>query len=458
MDLKWLLVRRITLVALGCLLVGSALAILQTAQKAMQQNVELVDLVGRQLNLQLSRIKRATDIPDRFPDWDLVAGLSLRPGQCVELRGASASQQLRRSSCAGVDVASLRAPHWFLWAYKALTNGSQTAERTIFFHNVAHASVVAEFDPAATAEQAWGTIAPLLGFAAGLVTILCLVAYFVIDRALLPTREILAGLNQLAHGDLAYRLPHFRLTEFNRISEVFNTLSEDLGTVSSERSDLARRLVDAQEQERRHIARELHDEIAQKLSALNAHATYLRTRAQRDAPLFAQEAAELEGMATGLMLTLRRTLTHLRPQEIDDLGLIQSLRALVAQHNQNARGRTIYSIETAGVLDHLKAETSAHVYRIIQEALTNASKHANARNVQVRLSQNADAERETIRLSILDDGIGPSSTEAASSLSGAGLIGMRERVVALSGNFAAGPLPDGGFGLQVEFPTLQRGT
>ncbi len=105
----------------------------------------------------------------------------------------------------------------------------------------------------------------------------------------------------------------------------------------------------------------------------------------------------------------------------------------------------------------LRAETSAHVYRIVQEALTNASKHANARKVQVLLSQIADAYHETIKLSVVDDGAGPSPDDKPSPPAGSGMIGMRERVVALSGKFAAGPLPNGGFGLQVEFPTLQRG-
>jgi signal transduction histidine kinase len=157
------------------------------------------------------------------------------------------------------------------------------------------------------------------------------------------------------------------------------------------------------------------------------------------------------------MMSVRRTLTYLRPQEIDDLGLVQSLKALVARHNDSARGRTTYSLETAGGVEHLKAETNAHVYRIVQEALTNASKHANARNVQVRLSQLSDSERGTITLSVVDDGAGPEPDDTPVSATGAGLIGMRERVVALSGKFAAGPLPAGGFGLQVEFPAMQRG-
>ena len=96
---------RITLVALACLLAGSALAIYLTAREAQRHNVELADTVGRQLGLQLSRIGRSTDVPARFPDWDLVAGLSLRPGQCIEMCGVDGA--IKRSSCAGVDALAL---------------------------------------------------------------------------------------------------------------------------------------------------------------------------------------------------------------------------------------------------------------------------------------------------------------------------------------------------------------
>jgi two-component system sensor histidine kinase UhpB len=455
MDLKWLLVRRITLVALACFIAGAALAIYQTARESKRHNAELVEMVGRQLDLQLSRIGRSTDIPKRFPDWDLVASLSLQPGQCVALHGVDGA--LQRSSCAGVDASSIGAPQWFLAAYRWLINGALSATRPLSYRKAPLGTLVVEQDAVAMAGKAWATIAPLLGFSAIFVGLLCLVTYFVIDRALRPAKDVLAGLNRLARGDLACRLPAFRLAELNRISEVFNALSEELSKATSDRAELARRLVDTQEQERRHIARELHDEIAQRLSALNALAACLRTHAQRDAPVLVDEVRELETTVSALMISLRRTLTHLRPQEIDDLGLVQSLEALVAQHNESARGRTTYTIETDGAVEGLRAETSAHVYRIVQEALTNASKHANARKVQVLLSQIADAYHETIKLSVVDDGAGPSPDDKPSPPAGSGMIGMRERVVALSGKFAAGPLPNGGFGLQVEFPTLQRG-
>ena len=455
MDLKWLLVKRITAVALACLILGAGLALYVAARDAWQQNVTLAELAGRQLDLQLSRIDRSTDLPKRFPDWDVVSSQALMAGQCVEFRGAEPARD--RSSCAGFDAGAAHAPSWFVAAFGQLVNDRLTVARPLVYRGAVHGTVVASYDPAATAARAWSSVAPLMGLSALLVAALCVMVYLVGGRALRPAQDILAGLNRLARGDHACRLPAFRLTELNRISEVFNSVSADLEKATSERAELARKLVDLQEEERRHIARELHDEIAQRLAALNALAACVRRGAQSDAPGLVGDLRELENMASGLMISLRRTLTYLRPQEIDDLGLLQSLSALVEQHNEAARGRTTYSIETAGEVEQLRAETCAHVYRIVQEALTNASKHANARNVRIVLAQLADRDRAQIRLSVVDDGAGPPVAAKPSILAGAGLIGMRERVAALSGKFAAGPLPSGGFGLEVQFPTSQQG-
>jgi signal transduction histidine kinase len=391
------------------------------------------------LDLQLLRIDTALDIPKRFPDWELVTSYALQPGQCIELLHLDGS--VSRSSCAGVDTVSKPTPAWFVEVYTQIIGGDARATRPVSYRGNREGSVVASFLPAATAGETWRTIAPLFGFSALLIAILCAVAYVVIDRALRPTTEILAGLDRLAKGNLDTTLPPFRVAEINRISEVFNALVSDLKLASSERSELARRLVDAQERERRHIARELHDEIAQKLSALGALAACLRIAARRDAVALESDAKELEDMASSVMISLRKTLTYLRPQEIDDLGLLPSLEGLVDGHNKDAGGRTRYTIEAKGDVEQLNSETRAHVYRIIQEALNNAAKHADAHHVKVTLNRHADESGKKVELSVTDDGTG--------------LIGMRERVLALSGSFDAGPLTSGGFGLRVEFPSQQ---
>jgi signal transduction histidine kinase len=446
MDLKWLLVRRVTLVALACLFVGSAFAIWQTNREAKRQNIELADSVGRQLELQLA-------LRTPFPDWDLVTSYALRPGQCVQL--LSPGSTVKRSSCVGINTAAVSTPHWFSEAYHALVGGTAAFGRDVTYRGITEGRIRTSFEPLATASAAWLTIAPLIGLSTALIGALCLVAYFVIDRALRPTRQILSGLNLLTAGDLSFRLPVFRLRELTRISEGLNTLASALGKATKERAEFARRLVDAQEEERRHIARELHDEVAQKLSALSALAVCVRTSAQLGDTTLVREAGDLEKMASDLMVMLRRTLTHLRPQEIDDLGLLASLDGLVAEHNDIACGRTRYSLVTRGDIEQLRPETSAHVYRIVQEALNNAAKHAQARNIEVVLDRLDIAGSEKIGLSVIDDGCGQEKTARQSAHVGVGLIGMRERVLALSGDFTAGPLPDGGFGLRVEFPSLR---
>lgn len=451
MNLKWLLVRRITLVALACLLAGSALAIRQVGAEAERQNAKLSEAVARHMGVQLEREHRGPARTGNSPDWGIVGGYELHEGQCLQLLDADG--RVQRSRCTGLAAASHDAPGWFMTAFHRLLDGERAVSQDIAYRETVHGKAVAMFNPAATASHAWETIAPLLGFAAFLVALLCLTTYAIIDRALRPTQEIIDGLNRLARGDLSFRLPAFRLTELNRISEVFNALTGDLRRTTQESAELARRLVDAQEHERRRIARELHDEISQRLSALNALAACLRTTAQRDAPNLVEDARELEAIASSLMISLRRTLTGLRPQIIDDLGLVQGLQALVDQHNREARGVTRYSIEVAEGVDALRAETSAHVYRIVQEALTNAAKHAKARNVRVHLKQTGEPDRHEVKLTVTDDGDGLAA--AAGPSSGSGIIGMRERVAALSGRFDAGPGAGGGFRLDVAFPAAR---
>lgn len=452
MDLKWHLVRRITLVALSCFLAGAALALYVSARDAQRQNQALAELARRHLELQLSRIDRSTELAARFPDWDLIASYALAPGQCVEFKASDGSKN--RSSCAGVQTNASPAPMWFAEAFRRFINDHVSATEPLTYRGRDHGAIRTAFDPAAISGQAWAAISPLLGLSALLVSTLCLVTYFVVDRALRPTREILSGLNRLASGDLKVSLPPFELSELNRISQVFNSVAAELEKTTTERAELAHRLIDTQERERQHLARELHDEIAQKLAAMNAQAACIRSSAQTEAPDLVGEARDLEKMASDLMVSLRRTLSYLRPQEIDDLGLVASLRALVEQHNEAARGRTVYSIEVADEVAKLRSETSAHVYRIVQEALTNVSKHANASSVSVRLTEHPESDLRHMRLSVIDDGVGDDAAKTnARQAPGSGVIGMRERVVALRGTFAAGPLPSGGYGLEIEFPT-----
>ncbi|OIQ63051.1 signal transduction histidine-protein kinase/phosphatase DegS [mine drainage metagenome] len=279
---------------------------------------------------------------------------------------------------------------------------------------------------------------------------LCVAVYAALARALRPTHAIHAGLKQLAANDLSTRLPSFDLAELSAISEVFNTLAQKLSATLAERNALTRKLIAVQDEERRHLARELHDEFGQSLTAIAAQAAAAAHTAERECPPLLEECRGISRMTAGMMETLRGALVRLRPPDIEELGLILSLESLVASWNGFEKGRTRFEIAIIGKVDDLPPSVCASLYRIAQEAITNAAKHAQARRVQLRL----EAGHADTVLSVEDDGeaIGGSLQPKP----GMGLLGMQERIISLGGTLRFERRAAGGARLVATVPN--RGT
>jgi signal transduction histidine kinase len=285
---------------------------------------------------------------------------------------------------------------------------------------------VATFDPAVQIGQSWREASRLLSIMAFALAGLCLAVYAALARALRPTHVIRTGLKQLAANDLSARLPSFDLAELSAISDVFNTLAQKLEATLAERNALTRQLIAVQDEERRHLARELHDEFGQSLTAIAAQAAAAAHTAERECPPLLEECRGISRTTAGLMASLRGALVRLRPPDVEELGLALSLESLVASWNGVEKGRTRFDIAIIGKVDNLPPSISASLYRIAQEAITNAAKHAQASRVQLRL----EAGQPDIVLSVEDDG------ESICDLrpkAGLGLLGMQERVASLGG-------------------------
>jgi signal transduction histidine kinase len=154
-----------------------------------------------------------------------------------------------------------------------------------------------------------------------------------------------------------------------------------------------------------------------------------------------------------VMRSLRTTLQTLRPPEIDDLGLEVCLTALISDHERRADGKLKIALDLDGDLDGLPPTTAAHLYRIVQEGLTNIRKHANASRARVTLSFQPVSGRQWLSLTIEDDGYGPTGNGIAVEGGGLGLIGMRERAMALGGQLDVIQL-DRSFKLQAVIPLV----
>ena len=211
---------------------------------------------------------------------------------------------------------------------------------------------------------------------------------------------------------------------------------------------MTRQLIDVQDEERRRLARELHDEFGQSLTAIAAQAAAAAHTAERECPSLLEECRSISRMTAGLMDTLRGALVRLRPPDVEELGLTLSLESLVASWNGFEKGRTRFDIAVIGKVDELPPGVCANLYRVAQEAITNAAKHAHARRVQLRI----EAAASDIVLTVEDDGGAAGPGPAAKA--GMGLLGMQERVVSLGGTLRFERPASGGARLVVSIPNI----
>jgi len=456
LDLKSSLTLRVVAVALFCFLIAAGVALFGTYRDVRQLNEHVADLLVRQLQFQLSRVEMNSDLAPHFPDLDPITEVLQSAGQCLQYFKADGS--IARSSCIGFNRHIGKPPDWFTALCDWIPAAQADVARPISYHSKPYGTVVVTIESAAIVAAIWKEVSGLLGLTGLVIGAICILQYVAISRALRPTKDILGGLDRLAHGDLSCRLPNFRLIELQRISEVFNTLAASLDRATREKKELAAKLVDSQEQERLDLARDLHDEFAQSLSAMSAVAASIKATAETECPALVPEANNLSQTSMAMMRSLRTTLRTLRPPELDDFGLAASLSTLARDQERQANGQLKISLEIDGDLRMLPPTAASHVYRIVQEGLTNINKHAHAGQARVALSfgaapgEQAPTQRRRLALTIEDDGRGANGSGMVAEGRGLGLVGMRERVMALGGTLDVVDLGDKGFRLDAVIP------
>lgn len=212
--------------------------------------------------------------------------------------------------------------------------------------------------------------------------------------------------------------------------------------------DLSARLQKDIEVDRRRIAQSLHDEMGQSLTALRLDADWIQRHAP-DHPGVYEAVDRMQRTIEESAIAMRRIVVHLRPRVLDDLGIVAAARALTEDVRKQS-GLDI-TLTTVGEMDHLHEAVQTALYRILQESLTNITRHAVASRVDVRLI----AAEDYVQLSVRDDGRG-FAPEAAQKRDSFGLFGMAERVGQLSGTLNIRSAPGEGTSIDVKLPALSR--
>ncbi len=278
--------------------------------------------------------------------------------------------------------------------------------------------------------------------------IACIMVYWAVGRALQPLGSVMRALSAIGEGRLDARLDNVGPGDLAPLSASFNRMASELEAAVNERARLLRKLITHEEEIRRSLARDLHDELSPYLVAIHPHARLLADAcAERPELAEHRDAAHWMADQVGHLLRLvRNLLEHLRPPDIEELGLRHALRELATQRGLGAHGAQVI-LHLDDDLHSLSAMHDITLYRVVQECLTNTAKHARCTRIDIHLD--IDRKQERVSLRVVDDGE-PMSYNAPES--GFGLVGMRERALALGGDCKAGPRPQGGWEVKAWLP------
>ncbi len=399
--------------------------------------------------MRLARELVETRLPDIRASDDPRAALIRLANDATRLRHVRVELSDRQAALAPVESGGVdrpRAPDWFL--------SHVTPPAPSLRIEAPGDTIIVSADPADETGEVWqeivwlaiGALAVAM-FAFGLVS-------FAVNRTLRPVTTLSAALLSLERGQFDIRAATSGSPEFALIAERINALAATLQELDAENHRLIQRMIHVQDDERREIARDLHDEIGSFLFAVRAGVGGLARRltAPNATPAaLAPDCARIEAQIAALQETNRRILGRLRPAALAEMGLIDALRALA-----DGWRRTRPDVEIALACDGptlAKDETLAlTAYRVAQEGLTNAFRHSGAS----RIALGVTIDNDIVQITIEDNGRGLPEPAQRGGCAGLGLRGLAERVAALDGALKVENMSMGGVRLVARIPQQAR--
>jgi two-component system, NarL family, sensor histidine kinase UhpB len=312
-------------------------------------------------------------------------------------------------------------------------------------------AVVLSAEPHDEVAEVWDDMVDLALVALALSAAMTAALAAAVDRALRPLTDFERGLNRLAAGDYAFRPGIGGPPELARLGARIADLADALAAAQRENRRLGARLVAAQDDERRQLARDLHDELGATLFGMKVDAGRIAGQSA-DRPDIADCARRVLAAADHLNQLGRSVMTRLRPPLLDQLTLSEALTELV-DCGRRRQPELRWRLDLQGPLDELPDSAALTVYRLVQEGLTNARRHGEPQEIAVSVAVDPAAGIATpsagiATVQVSDDGRGLAPDAAA----GSGLAGLTERVQVLGGALEIAAGADGGAVLTAVLP------
>ena len=339
--------------------------------------------------------------------------------------------------------ANVNPPDWF---YNMLDPHEKAVTRLVRF-----GKLIVEPNPSGAIRESWAKMRYLFFVGLAFFVLLNGIVYWMLGRWLQPLQPMIKAINKMEQGDLTTRLPEFDLPEFEKIGHSLNRMAESLAAEREleENRQLTSLIQSHIEDERRSLARELHDELGQYVTAIKTFAVTIANKTEANSPKV--NLPEISGYAQTIVAAanhiydgMHNIIRQLRPGSLDNLGLAETLKDAV-NNLQKQQPNIHISLQLAGKLDGLGESLNINIYRIVQESMNNAIKHAAAKNIEISLSTTYTG---ALQLTIKDDGRGMNIHDVDQT-NHFGLLGMRERVQSFGGSFNIDSEPENKLGTAI---------
>ncbi len=346
-----------------------------------------------------------------------------------------------------------QAPDWFVNTMSRASDPWEPKRLPLVILGDHKGDIVISPDPSYEYGEIWNQVEGalyLIGFFFVLINILVI---WILSNALSPIQNILYALDQLEEGNLKVRIPNLKTIELKSIGQKFNRMVKVLEESVSKNHLLSQQLITLQESERKKLARDLHDEFGQSLTAIHADAAALKVLAQKEYPKIKPSVNAISDISKYLMELVSSMLGRLKLGVLDDLGLEEAFKEYIGAWV--LRNKSIDVEYKIHIPQSFKINESISVasYRLLQEALTNIQRHAHASKVNITIHLKKLSDRKhSIDMVIKDNGRGFKVRHE----DGFGLTGMKERIRLVKGNIVIKSTPRKGVILHVKLPLSSK--
>ncbi|MFT5396461.1 MAG: two-component system sensor histidine kinase UhpB [Gammaproteobacteria bacterium] len=339
----------------------------------------------------------------------------------------------------------IKAPNWFV----KLVEPPPTEIRHWLYNPVEPPKgIIIRADPSDEIDENWTEVRSILIFLLAFIILANILLYLAIGKYLAPIDTILSGLSDIEKGNYQLELPRFRLPELDRISQQFNHMAKVLLESKAKNQSLTQRSLEIQEEERRHLAQELHDELGQTIAAIKAVAAAIMNDKSPDKDRINSSVKTIIEYSDHIYQVAKNMMHRLRPSVLDEFGLVKALQSMI--DDWNSRQDDIFChFSFSDVPTDLTELLNISLFRIVQESLTNALKHSSASKIIITMNKVVSSGSEYISLNIQDDGVGLNKEKL---MTGLGLPGMKERVEMNHGTFELISEPNNGLTINISIP------